>query len=114
MIRRPPRSTLFPYTTLFRSPPPVDAGRFDRSGLWINAGPEGYLVTDVAKASPAAEAGVAVGDVITALDDKPAPPESLSDARILLRARAAGSTVPLTIKRGDKQMTLKLVLREQI
>src|SRR5438477_9545992 len=23
MIRRPPRSTLFPYTTLFRSPPPI-------------------------------------------------------------------------------------------
>src|SRR6476469_3393799 len=30
MIRRPPRSTLFPYTTLFRSPAPtvwVDCGR---------------------------------------------------------------------------------------
>src|SRR5690348_17920501 len=30
MIRRPPRSTLFPYTTLFRSqtgPSPVDRGR---------------------------------------------------------------------------------------
>src|SRR3989442_11197268 len=25
MIRRPPRSTLFPYTTLFRSPPPDPA-----------------------------------------------------------------------------------------
>src|SRR3712207_7615419 len=25
MIRRPPRSTLFPYTTLFRSPPVPDA-----------------------------------------------------------------------------------------
>src|SRR5690349_24206018 len=25
MIRRPPRSTLFPYTTLFRSPHPVGA-----------------------------------------------------------------------------------------
>src|SRR2546422_1697171 len=24
MIRRPPRSTLFPYTTLFRSPPAID------------------------------------------------------------------------------------------
>src|SRR2546422_8633997 len=24
MIRRPPRSTLFPYTTLFRSPPPPE------------------------------------------------------------------------------------------
>src|SRR3712207_8848411 len=27
MIRRPPRSTLFPYTTLFRSPAPADPGR---------------------------------------------------------------------------------------
>src|SRR2546427_9559789 len=27
MIRRPPRSTLFPYTTLFRSPSSVDQGR---------------------------------------------------------------------------------------
>src|SRR5205809_1456944 len=25
MFRRPPRSTLFPYTTLFRSPDPTDA-----------------------------------------------------------------------------------------
>src|SRR5215216_7199641 len=27
MIRRPPRSTLFPYTTLFRSPRPRSGGR---------------------------------------------------------------------------------------
>src|SRR2546430_9994559 len=27
MIRRPPRSTLFPYTTLFRSPPVVEGSR---------------------------------------------------------------------------------------
>src|SRR5437764_7615522 len=27
MLRRPPRSTLFPYTTLFRSPPPKLADR---------------------------------------------------------------------------------------
>src|SRR3712207_7522350 len=32
MIRRPPRSTLFPYTTLFRSPPPaaVEGDEFER------------------------------------------------------------------------------------
>src|SRR5438552_13932920 len=29
MIRRPPRSTLFPYTTLFRSVRPVPLGRVD-------------------------------------------------------------------------------------
>src|SRR5436853_4610944 len=27
MIRRPPRSTLFPYTTLFRSPPETELSR---------------------------------------------------------------------------------------
>src|SRR3712207_8649593 len=33
MIRRPPRSTLFPYTTLFRSPAdPPARGRGDRQG----------------------------------------------------------------------------------
>src|SRR5690349_24248528 len=30
MIRRPPRSTLFPYTTLFRSQETVDLGLADR------------------------------------------------------------------------------------
>src|SRR5256885_5399664 len=33
MIRRPPRSTLFPYTTLFRSWPVVDAGTH-----WLHIG----------------------------------------------------------------------------
>src|SRR5256885_10417313 len=32
MIRRPPRSTLFPYTTLFRSPPRMRVNR--RRGCW--------------------------------------------------------------------------------
>src|SRR3712207_7059148 len=37
MIRRPPRSTLFPYTTLFRShppPPPRPARGEERKGVW--------------------------------------------------------------------------------
>src|SRR2546430_11170802 len=32
MIRRPPRSTLFPYTTLFRSPPVLTFGRESKPG----------------------------------------------------------------------------------
>src|SRR2546425_5101548 len=31
MIRRPPRSTLFPYTTLFRSYPPPPIGEVERA-----------------------------------------------------------------------------------
>src|SRR5438270_5339759 len=39
MIRRPPRSTLFPYTTLFRSPGRVRTGRRIRyrSASWVHA-----------------------------------------------------------------------------
>src|SRR3712207_9545001 len=39
MIRRPPRSTLFPYTTLFRSPDPlVVGGRSYASRLLVGTG----------------------------------------------------------------------------
>src|SRR2546421_9564636 len=37
MIRRPPRSTLFPYTTLFRSPSPLMC-----CGCWSCPLPEGW------------------------------------------------------------------------
>src|SRR3712207_3619303 len=35
MIRRPPRSTLFPYTTLFRSDPRLERGDVDRAHLGV-------------------------------------------------------------------------------
>src|ERR1035438_10866158 len=37
MIRRPPRSTLFPYTTLFRSIPPTKTCMNCHSQIWTNA-----------------------------------------------------------------------------
>src|SRR2546422_1147906 len=53
MIRRPPRSTLFPYTTLFRSL--VDpAGRIAQIGKWVNAArdPPGRLRESVIVGGP--------------------------------------------------------------
>src|SRR2546427_2223677 len=44
MIRRPPRSTLFPYTTLFRSDPKRPIGSF------IFSGPTGVGKTELARA----------------------------------------------------------------
>src|SRR5688572_31057550 len=51
MIRRPPRSTLFPYTTLFRSP-----GAPQHSG----AMPERLDVTYAATADPLTDVGQAI------------------------------------------------------
>src|SRR2546426_9225826 len=38
MIRRPPRSTLFPYTTLFRSLPDGEATKADDPSLFVRVG----------------------------------------------------------------------------
>ena len=95
-------------------PPPVDAGRFDRSGLWINSGPDGYVVTDVAANGPAERAGIQVGDTITQLDGAPSRFDGLSDARILLRSRPAGTQIELEVKHGNETRKTAVVLRDQI
>src|SRR3712207_7345469 len=41
MIRRPPRSTLFPYTTLFRSPPTPPSGGPPGRGRGSDPAPRG-------------------------------------------------------------------------
>src|SRR5688572_31461775 len=57
MIRRPPRSTLFPYTTLFRSDPLLPRKYVFPNGTTIPAG--GYLVVyaDDATSAPGLHAG---------------------------------------------------------
>src|SRR5256885_11104489 len=51
MIRRPPRSTLFPYTTLFRSVVDAKTGKFlARSGNWTSNDLEAADFDDVAGA----------------------------------------------------------------
>src|SRR2546422_2285704 len=44
MIRRPPRSTLFPYTTLFRSQHAVQVGAPGRIPLRVGQGGHGHFV----------------------------------------------------------------------
>src|SRR3712207_7176919 len=43
MIRRPPRSTLFPYTTLFRSEEPLFIVETDKSAVEVGAPTSGVL-----------------------------------------------------------------------
>jgi len=96
------------------TPTPPDVGTFDRSGVWINAAAGGFAVVDVAQGSAALDAGVAVGDVITAIDGAQVREDGLSDARLLLRARPAGTRVALTIRRGVESRVVVLTLRDQI
>jgi len=97
-----------------RDPAPADAGTFDRSGLWINLGADGFVVVDVAAGSPAERAGVAVGDVVTAIDGRTTGSLGLSDARERLRVPPAGTRVRLDLARDGAARSVEITLADQI
>src|SRR3712207_9293077 len=97
MIRRPPRSTLFPYTTLFRSRRPGRAGPRDRRAAGADLpgpGPRGRQAAGGALDGPADDGGAA-----------PLPTAGLypaAGARLAAPARERpprGRPPPLSLKR---------------
>ena len=89
----------------------ADIDTFDRSGMWINAVPEGFKVIDITKGGPAEASGLATDNVITAINGKSATDMSLPLLREMWRNWKPGTTVRLTVKgKGD----VKITLRDQI
>jgi hypothetical protein len=72
---------------------------YDRAGMWIERGIAGFEVVDVASRSPAEAAGMKIGDVIVAVDERRANAVSLAALRALLRGEP-GRKVRLTIEGG--------------
>jgi hypothetical protein len=96
------------------SSPASDIGTFDRSGLWFNAAPSGYIVTALDRGGPAATAGLLAGDVIMAIDGKAVRMAELSDVRQLLRTLPAGNIVRMDVDRGRDHHTFALQLRDLV
>lgn len=71
---------------------------------------EGALVTEVAADTPAAEAGVQVDDIITAVNDEPVNAEFTLRDRLI--AYEAGDVVSLTILRGSETLNVDATLAE--
>lgn len=94
--------------------PLADTSTFDRSGLWMNRAKEGFDVVYVTAGGAGEAAGLKPGDLITAIDGKPASKMALSDARADFRVWPAGKSVKLTVGRGGKTMSMTLVLRDQV
>ncbi len=79
----------------------------DRSGLWLERVGDVFEVLDVVAGSAAADAGIKAGDLIVAMDGKPASSWKLSDARERLKA-APGTHVRLGVERSKQPIDLKL------
>ncbi|MGA8438356.1 MAG: aspartyl protease family protein [Candidatus Sulfotelmatobacter sp.] len=100
---------------LKRLPEPVaDTGVFDRSGMWINAENGGFQVMSLTSGGPAENAGIKVGDVITAVDGIPVESGKLSEFRAELRDDSPGAVINLTIKNAGGSRVIPLTLRDQI
>jgi hypothetical protein len=83
-------------------------GIFNRAGVILGKGDQGETVMTVLPGSPAESAGLHVGDLITAIDQK--PPEDLSEQPAFLQPE--GTMVHLTAKREGVSHELSLTLRD--
>ncbi|MDA1185534.1 MAG: DegQ family serine endoprotease [Acidobacteria bacterium] len=70
----------------------------------------GALVGDVEPDSPAAEAGLATGDVVVAVDDQPV--QEVKDLRLLIASAGPDATVDLTVIRDGRERSLSVTLDE--
>ena len=105
------------HTTMYLKPlpgPVADIGKFDHAGMWINEAPGGFEIVNVTKGAPAEAAGLKTGDVITAVDGKPASGIHLYDLRYTLRNDAPGTVVKFTVTRGTGTMDISVTLRDLI
>jgi membrane-associated protease RseP (regulator of RpoE activity) len=85
-----------------------DLDTFDRSGMWINRDTEGFKIVDITAKSPAADAGLANGDIVTAVDGRAASGLALPDIRKRLRNDKPGTVVTLAVKgKGNVKVTLR-------
>ena len=66
---------------------------------------QGALVTQVTPGSPAESAGIAVGDVLVAVDDEPV--ESSSELRNVIGLVRLGDSVALSVVRGSEMLTIE-------
>lgn len=96
------------------SPPPADTTTIDRSGLWINAASNGFAITSVAEHSPAADAGLKSGDIITAMDGQAVQGSNLPQVRRTLRELPPGTRIRMRIVRDGVDREVDLVLRDLI
>lgn len=77
-------------------------GSYDGVGLDLVAEPEGLRVVAPLAGSPAARAGLARGDIVTAIDGRPVATLDPTAALALLRG-TAGSAVEISVRRAPQQ-----------
>jgi hypothetical protein len=91
-----------------------DLDTFDESGMWINEAANGFVVADVTGGGPAQQAGIQKGDVIVAVNGKPATSIRLYDLRKMFRDAPPGTVEDLSVERDGARQTIALTLADML
>ena len=88
----------------------AEPDRFSRSGVQLARFGDTVKAMQVLQGSPAAKAGIEVGDVIVSIDGKPITSWEAEELRKTIEGRAGGDKVAVEIERNGKKMkkTVKL------
>ena len=92
----------------------ADTGTNDRAGMWINQVPGGFKIVDVTATGPAEAAGLKAGDIVTAVNGKPAKSIPVYEMRRRLRNQVAGTVVRFKVQRSDGAHDVRVTLRDLI
>ena len=85
----------------------VLAGRYSGVGIWVRRAGGQLVVDSVQSGSPAADAGVEVGDLLVSVAGRSVAGRSVADVVAALRGNA-GTTVTIVVSRGALVRTLTL------
>jgi hypothetical protein len=86
--------------------------RFDRAGLWLGRHGAQFEVFDVIAGGPAEAAGLHVGDVVTAIDRRPAETLDLFKVREQLRDPVVDDPLLFDYLRGGRHGQATVILRD--
>jgi hypothetical protein len=87
---------------------------WERAGMWLGQEGDHFHVVDVIAGSPAAQAGIKTGDVVTSIDGEKASSYFLPDFRDSLRKLPAGTRMIFQISSGGKARDVTIVLRDLV
>jgi predicted aspartyl protease len=88
---------------------------WDRTGMWLGQEGNHFHVVDVIAGSAATQAGIKVGDIVLAVDGKPASSYFLPDLRDSMRKLPAGTKMTFRIaSKGSVAREVMITLRDLV
>lgn len=87
---------------------------YDRAGMWLSQRANVFEVLDVSADSPAAKAGIKIGDKILAVNNQASDKLFLPDVRLMLKRADLNEPVKLSVQTGTFSRDVFIVLKDII